>query len=187
METLGIAPEIVAQMDFDADENDPQAVAALIGQMDALLGEDERLRVMERQGCCKTGLRDKRCRAFFAEHGDKPLAEKLRLLAEVPYMMAPRLSDEGDVVVTFGGYQNGLHEGATTCSCGLIKKLRQPFCVSRTYCGCCAGHFLHHYQRALGVRLRLKAILSSPLDTNGAEPCSFAFEVLDGKADARRA
>ena len=175
MTDLKIAPEAMAQMDFA--EKSPLSVINVIDKMDELLTKDQQLAVMEQQGCCKSGQRDKDCRAFGKEHAGKPLAEKLKLLAKVQYMMVPQLNDNGTITVTWGGHQNGVHQGATTCSCGTIKKLKQPFSVSSTYCGCCAGHFLYHYQNALGVKLRLKDIVSSPLNTNGEKPCSFVFEV----------
>ena len=46
-------------------------------------------------------------------------------------------------------------------------------------CGCCAGHFMHHYQTMLGVKLHLKETVSSPLDTNGELPCSFTFVITE--------
>lgn len=180
MVKLKIAPDILAQMDFDASTagNNPYPTIAVIDKMDELLTEEQKLAVMEQEGCCKGGKRDEDCKAFGKEHQDKPLAEKLALMQTVEYMMAPRLNADGTFTVTMLGHQNGVHTGKTTCSCGAIKKLKQPFTVSKTYCGCCAGHFMHHYQNALGVKLRLKEIVSSPLDSNGDEPCSFTFEVL---------
>lgn len=174
-----IDPAVMAQMDFDADCNDPINIKALIDKMDSLLTREQCLAVMEKQGCCKSGSRDKDCKEFAKKNADKPLAEKVRLLSTVQYMMVPVLGDDNTITVTYGGYQNGVHTGKTTCSCGSIKKLTNPYTVSQTYCGCCAGHFLYHYQNALGVKLKLKEIKSSPLSSHGEQPCSFVFEVLD--------
>lgn len=171
--------EIMEQIDFEADCNNPFNIISLIDKMDKLLTKEQCLSIMEKQGCCKTGQRDKDCKAFALEHADKTLLEKLALIPSIQYMMSPCLNGDGTITVTFGGYQNGVHEGNTTCSCGSIKKLKQPFSVSPTYCGCCAGHFLYHYQNALGVKLKLKEIISSPLNTNGEKPCEFTFEVLN--------
>jgi hypothetical protein len=150
----------------------------MIDQMDKLLTKKQCLSIMEKQGCCKTGRRDKDTKALALEHSDKSLPEKLALISGIQYMMSPRLNADGAITVTFGGYQNGVHKGKNTCSCGLIKRMKQPFSVTPTYCGCCAGHFLYHYQNALGVKLKLKKINSSPLNTNCEKPCSFTFEVL---------
>lgn len=178
MKKQRISSDIMSQMDFEADTNDPKNVIAVIDKMDELLTKEQCLSVMEKQGCCKSGYRDKECKAFAKEHGSKTLAEKLALLSGVRNMMAPYLNDDGTITVTFGGFQNGVHSGHNTCACYLIKNLKQPFSVSPTYCGCCAGHFMYHYQNALGVKLKLKAINSSPLNSNEEKPCSFSFEVI---------
>jgi hypothetical protein len=181
MEEAGVLPEIIEQFDLEsAFRSNPAARIALIDKMDELLTPEQCMAVLEQQGCSKTGTRDKDCKAFAKEHGGKPLAEKVKLLSGVQWMMSPVL--EGDTItVTWGGNQNGVHQGKTTCSCGTIKRLTQPFTVSKTYCGCCAGHFRYHYQNALGVKLRLKEIVSSPLDSNDEDPCSIRFEIIEDK------
>jgi len=50
----GITDEIMAQLSFDG-ENNLEDILALIGQMDKLLSESQRLAVMEQRGCCTTG------------------------------------------------------------------------------------------------------------------------------------
>ena len=179
MKKQKINGEIMEQIDFDADCNNPHNIITLIDKMDKLLTKEQCLSIMEKQGCCKGGQRDKDCKAFALEHAEKPFTEKFALMSSIQYMMSPCLNDDGTFTITLGGYQNGVHMGKTTCSCGLIKKLKQPFSVSPTYCGCCAGHFLYHYQNALGVKLKLKEINSSPLNTDGEKPCKFTFEVLN--------
>ncbi len=178
MKKQKISHEIMAQIDFEADCNNPINIISMINKMDELLTKEQRFSIMEKQGCCKGGQRDKDCKAFALEHKGKTLSEKLKLISGIQYMMSPCLNDDGSITVTFGDYQNGVHIGNNTCSCGSIKNLKQPFSISPTYCGCCAGHFLYHYQNALGVKLKLKEINSSPLNTNCEQPCSFTFEVL---------
>ena len=46
------------------------------------------------------------------------------------------------------------------------------------YCLCCAGHFRFHYQKALGIKLRVKKIVSSAFDSN-PQYCSFIFEIIE--------
>ncbi len=179
MRKMGIEEGILAQMDFTASTlgNNPLPTIAVINTMDKFLSKEQKYAVIEKEGCSKGGKRDKDCKAFGKEHSDISLAEKLALIKTVEYMMSPILNADGSFTVTMSGHQNGVHKGKTTCSCSGIKKLKQPFTVSKTYCGCCAGHFLYHYQNMLGVKLKLKEIDSSPLDTNGEMPCQFTFEV----------
>lgn len=173
-----IPQEIMEQFDFtEVKGNHPEPVLALIEKMDELLTKEQCLAIMEEQGCCKGGKRDKDCKAFAKEHAGKTTEEKLSLINNVEYMMSPQDNKDGTFTITLSGYQNGVHTGQTTCSCGLIKKLKQPFSVSPTYCGCCAGHFRYHYQNMLGVPVKLKEIVSSPLNTDGEKPCRFLFEI----------
>ncbi|MDR2897879.1 MAG: hypothetical protein LBU99_03620 [Spirochaetaceae bacterium] len=180
MKKMGIPKEVLEQMDCNASTlgNNPLPTIAVIDKMDKLLSNKQKYAVLEKEGCSKGGKRDVDCKAFGQEHSDLNLSEKLELVKTVEYMMAPVLNEDGSITITLSGHQNGVHKGKTTCSCGAIKKLKQPFSVSKTYCGCCAGHFLYHYQNMLGVRLRLKEVDSSPLDTNGEMPCQFTFEVI---------
>ena len=122
MRKIGISEEIISQFDCtDQNRNRPEAKIEFIDLMDKLLTKEQCLAVMEREGCCKGGKRDKDCKAFGKEHKDKPLAEKLALLLNVENMMSPRLNSDGSFTVTMSGYQNGVHTGKTTCSCGTIK------------------------------------------------------------------
>lgn len=174
----GISAEIMEQFDFtEVKGYHPEPVLTVIEKMDELLTREQCLAIMSEQGCCKGGKRDKDCKAFAKEYAGKTIEEKLRLVGNVENMTSPQLNNDGTFTITLSGYQNGVHTGKTTCSCGLIKKLKQPFSVSPTYCGCCAGHFRYHYQNMLGVGVKLKNIISSPLNTNGEEPCRFLFEI----------
>ena len=167
MQKQEIPDEIMEQFDFtEAKGNNLEPILSLIDKMDLLLTKEQ----------CLAIKRDKDCKAFAKEHAGKSLEEKLRLISEVEYMMKPQYHD-GTFIITMEGYQNGVHNGKTTCSCSMIKKLKQPFSVSPTYCGCCAGHFRYHYQNMLGVAVKLKEVVSSPLNTNGEKPCQFLFEI----------
>lgn len=178
MQKHGIPDEIMKQFDFTEYKGyQPDPVLSVIDKMDELLTTEQLLLIMSEQGCCKGGKRERDCKAFAKEHANKTVEEKLELCGNVEYMMQPKINADGTFSITLSGYQNGVHNGKTTCSCGLIKKLKQPFSVSPTYCGCCAGHFRYHYQIMLGVPVRLKAIVSSPLNTNGEKPCKFLFEI----------
>ena len=78
----GIPADVMAKFDFPGpkDWNHAEPQIALINQMDQLLSPQQRLAVMEEQGCCKTGPGDKAHRAFGREHAGKTIAEKVNLL-----------------------------------------------------------------------------------------------------------
>jgi hypothetical protein len=46
-----------------------------------------------------------------------------------------------------------------------------------SYCLCCGGHFKFHYQKALGLKLRVKEVVTSIF---GEPPqyCSFILEII---------
>jgi len=144
--------------------------------MDKLLTKEQCLSIMEEQGCCKTGKNDAANRAFGEKHAGKSIKEKVSLYAEadIPYRVPCRLNDDGTLSVFWGMGKDGAYK----CVCTGIKKLPQPAKVSRTYCGCCGGHVRHAYQNALGVKLRLKEIVSSAASSGGEERCEFLFEIV---------
>ena len=47
------------------------------------------------------------------------------------------------------------------------------------YCICCAGSFRRHLQLQLGVELRTKEIISSPINSRGEKPCEFVLEIVN--------
>ena len=171
----GVSEKIISQMDFTGQGgNNPLPVIAVINQMDSLLLQEQCLSVMEKQGCCKSGQRDRDCKKFGKEHKGRPLEEKIGLLSSVHYMGTPKLNEDGTISTGIFWFQDGVY----SCACPTIKKLKKPVSVTSTYCGCCAGHFLYHYQNALQVKLKLKEIKSSPINTNGSKPCEFIFEII---------
>jgi len=137
---------------------------------------------MQNQGCCKTAKHTAHAREFGLQHAVKSLEERVKLFIE-NYDPKKHLTDkppcwlntDGTLSVQWASYKK---DGGFGCVCAPIKKLPKPVYVSRTYCGCCAGHIRHMYQYAFGVKLRLKEIVSSPLDTGGKGHCEFLFEVI---------
>lgn len=156
---------------FDPSTEDPKDIVHVIDQMDKHLTCEQCLAIMQHEGCCKSGKRLKDCKAYAKSVADKPLEEKLAGIATIENMGRPVLNADG--TITTGIFW---HDGtAYRCACPTVKKLKGKTLVSRTYCGCCAGHFLFHYQNILGVPLTLQSIDSSPLDTGGEKPCTFTF------------
>jgi hypothetical protein len=176
----GIPAETIAQfVDLPPNGNfQAESILPLIEQMDELLTEEQRLAIMERQGCCKTGKADVEWKAFGRTHKDKPLVEKVRLICEanLPYIPPGRLNEDGALSVFWGAGKDGDYR----CVCRAIKKLSPPMKVSTTYCACCGGHVRYHYQNALNVTLRLKEVVSSAASSGGEKRCEFLFDVLDG-------
>lgn len=173
------APEMKGNQ--DSMVKNVMAAVAVIDKMDMLLTEEQRLSIMEEQRCSKTDKFTAPHRAFGLEHTDIPLAEKIKLYNEtdMSYVAKCRLNPDGTLAVSWGTGEEGEYD----CVCSGIKRLRkdpaQPTDVSLTYCGCCAGYIRYTRQYALGIKLRLKKIVSSPINSKGKNRCEFLFEVVD--------
>ena len=180
MQKQGIPEELMSQFDFH-ETNQPEEILALINQMDKLLSKDQRLSIMEKQGCCTTGKPAAAHRAFGHKYAALTVAQRVPLLGELDTTHNPpcRLNDDGTLSV-FWSFGN---DGEYKCVCGYIKKLREPTAVSPTFCGCCGGHARQNLQRSLGVKLHLKEVVSSAASTGGKKRCEFLYEILE---DSRR-
>jgi len=177
----GIPAEIMEQFVFP-DSLSLETTIAFIDQMDQLLSKEQCLAIMEEQGCVKTGKIDVASRAFGQEHIGKTLEEKIKLLdkANIPYRPLDHCRLNPDGTFSVGRPRKGGESGGYQCGCYAITKSPQrPPHISQTYCGCCGGLWRHVYQNALGVKLRLIEIVSSPHSSNGEKHCEVLFEIID--------
>ena len=175
MRQQGMSEEIMAQFHFP-ETNNAEEVMALIKQMDKLLSKDQCLLIMQEQGCCKTGIGPKAHHAFGQANKGKALEEKVSLLneAQMQHKAPCRLNDDNTLSVYWGADDMKKRR----CSCGFINKLPDSFEVPLTFCGCCGGHIRYNYQKSLGVKLRLKEVVSSSSNSNGKKRCEFLFDIM---------
>jgi len=89
MEKQKISTEIMAQIDFETDRNNPLSFIAAINKMDELLIKEQRLSIMEQLGCCKTPKITAPFRAFRQKYADKTVAEKISLMYEIKSVHKP--------------------------------------------------------------------------------------------------
>ena len=70
------------------------------------------------------------------------------------------------------------------CSAAVKNKVKVSDLVAEnrtmplTYCFCCAGHARQQLQQLLGLPLKTKEIISSPINSGGNNPCEFILEIL---------
>ena len=100
--------------------------------------------------------------------------EKLEKIKSVPNMGIPVKNADGTITVNAVSYSDG---EKYLCGCSNFNGLNFDYDVSKNYCFCCAGHFKHHYEIMLGVKLNTVEIISSPLDSKGQNPCVIKFEI----------
>jgi len=152
-------------------------MARALQKCDELMEQDTLSAAMFDRACCKSGYRLNDAKQMAKEHGDKLLSEKLKILGELKYMGKPFLNEDGDIeTVAVGGHGfTGMY-----CPCWRLKSLTPadgPMPLS--YCACCGGHFMFHYQKALGLKLRLKKVVSSTLNSMGKAPCVFQYQIMN--------
>ncbi|SHK08309.1 hypothetical protein SAMN02745136_01629 [Anaerocolumna jejuensis DSM 15929] len=141
-----------------------------IKAMEEQLTREQRFRLFEQNGSCSGTGYDKERKAFALEHADKPLAERLELFTNT-FGRTAVLNEDNTITVTFA------------CSHGYYKHapkgmFRYPASIE-TYFERCAGGRLYEYQKALGIKLKIKSVDVSPLSENIVNPVVFTFEVVD--------
>jgi len=154
----------------------PEEIIAFIKQMEEQLSKEQCISVMDEQGCNKTNRISGRFRIFGETHKDKTLEEKIALFPELdtPHKASCFLNEDGTITLKFGLEAT---KGAWYCPCAPIKKLK-PYAFPLTYCGCCGAHARYTHEFALGVKLRLKEIVSSMANSDGERPCEFIYEIV---------
>lgn len=131
--------------------------------------------LLEWSCCCKGGAREKASKAFAKENTALTLSEKLGKVKDVPYMGTPVLNPDGTITVHAVRYNDG---EKFQCACSNFNGVKREYSVSKNYCYCCAGHFKYHYEIMLGVKLKTAEIVSSPLDSEGKNPCVIRYEII---------
>ena len=191
MKRTNIPQDILIQLGFDTEEykfvSNKHSFEMLV-KMNDLLTTEQKYAVMEQQGCCKTGRADKESKEFAKEHADKSLAEKLEILSaegDVHY-----LNDDGTLSLAVRCYVGDIDSVVRSCHClsgdysAEFKSFveEQPDKVllfSQFFCGCCAGHQKHHLQNKLDVKLKLKSINASPIETDEGHKRIFTYEIIN--------
>ena len=143
----------------------------VIERMDETLPPEICHAVRDACACSKGGWRLAASKKVARDYARKSLEEKLRALGQVKYMGNPVLQEDGSILASIG------EKGGFECPCPVFQGIAQSEPVSLTYCYCCAGHFRFHYQIALELKLKTRAVLSSALNSCKTDPCRFVYEV----------
>lgn len=180
----GVSNEVISDVinvTYTKSENEKQNnanfYAAAMRKCEELIDSDTLAEAMYNRSCCKTGFRLNNAKKLASENGDKTLSEKLELLGKLKYMGHPQLTKDGDI---YTGYCAGSGTPDNLkCSCWQLGGcLPDEGKMSVSYCLCCAGHFRYHYQIALGLKLRVKEVVTSVFK-EPSQYCSFLLEIVD--------
>lgn len=137
--------------------------------MEELLTKEQRYRLCEQNGSCNGTGYDKERKAFALEYADKSLAQRLELFTNT-FDRKAVLNDDHTITVTFAcnhGYYKHAQKGM----------FQFPESIE-TYFERCAGGRLYEYQKALGIKLKIKSVDVSPLRENIINPVIFTFEIV---------
>ena len=179
MKKIGISEETIKKIQFPDTAGlrnpEPKEIVKLINHIDEFLTEEQRILVMQEQGCCKSGIGPKAHSGFGLEHAEKSIDEKVKLLniAKIPHKAPCHLNGDGTLSV-YWGFGN---KGQYRCVCWIVNNLPDKK-VPLTFCGCCGGHIRNNYQKSLGVKLQLLDIVSSAASSDGEKQCEFLFKIL---------
>lgn len=183
-----------------AENIDKQVIDKIIGddgdlinvikRMDEMLAPDVKYKILDLCACCtKSSKSHKIAKDYGRVMAEKSLQEKINGLAgAVFYADCVTLNNDNTLTVHFCWDVNG----NKTCSCcdikapiiagKLLAKNKKVAVDDRvmplSYCFCCAGHFRYHLQNALGIKLKTKEIVSSPINSKGEKPCEFILEIV---------
>ena len=140
--------------------------------MDQHLTQEQRFRLYETNGACNGAGYDKERKAFAKEYAHLPLAQRLALFEETFHRCEAVLNADNTISVKFA------------CTHGYFKRAREgtyqtPPPQVESYFERCAGGRLYEYQKALGIKLRIKSVDISPLYDNVNNPVVFTFEIAD--------
>jgi len=138
--------------------------------MEEHLTKEQRFRLYEQHGGCMGTGRDKERKAFALEHSSKSLAERLKIFTKT-YGKKAVLNDDNTITVTF------------SCTHRYHKVMRDkgksiPLPPIESYFEGCAGGRLYEYQKALGIKLKIKSVDISPLNKNFDNPVEYTFEIV---------
>lgn len=143
--------------------------------MNSCMDSEKIQAIFEWNACCKGGSREKASKAFAKKNKDLSLEEKLELIKNVPHMGKPVRNEDGTITIHAVYFSDG---EKFLCACSNYNGVKRDYSVSRNYCFCCAGHFKYHYEIMLGVKLKTLEVVSSPLDSDGKNPCIMKYAIL---------
>lgn len=177
-----IDEETIAMINKDYEEivdKSPREVRAkyfkhAVDIMNQRIGRSKTKEILEYNACCKSGMREKVSKAFAEVNKELSLEKKIKKISEVQNMGKPILNEDNTITVHAVNYREN---EKFLCACSNFNKVKRDYTVSKDYCFCCGGHFKYHYEIMLGIKLEVEEIISSPLNSDGKDPCVFLFKI----------
>jgi hypothetical protein len=161
----------------------------VIERMEKALDPDTLHQILDSHAC--GGGKDfiTRMKKIGKEIADKTLSEKIAHINNISSDSEKVILNANNTLSVKWSFDNN---GKYKCVCGAIIKpgvrvaelalendVTGDCAMPLSYCFCCAGSGRRHLQFQLGVELKTKEIISSPINSKGEKPCEFILEILE--------
>ncbi|HNV06113.1 MAG TPA: hypothetical protein PKH64_08340 [Petrotogaceae bacterium] len=157
----------------------------VIGRMENLIDSDMMHEILDSCACGGGQEFLNQCKKIGKDLAGKTLDEKIDYLNNYIFHSEKIILNRNNLLTgTFLYKENEKYKCA--CSAAVKKGMMVYDLTENTdnrtmplsYCFCCAGSFRRHLQLQLGIELKTKKIVSSPINSRGQKPCEFIFEIL---------
>lgn len=159
----------------------------VIERMEKTLDSDTMRQILDSHACSGGKEFISRCKKTGKEIEDKTLSEKIDYVNKISSGSEKIiLNADNTLSVIWSFDNNGKYK--CVCSAAVKKGVRvaelalnnnSVDCVMPlSYCYCCAGSGRRHMQLQLGVGLKTKEVVSTPINSRGEKPCEFIFEIV---------
>ena len=155
----------------------------IIERMEKLLDYDVMQEILDSCACGGGSAYIKHCEKIGKEIVDKPLNEKIKHINEAsPKSENIELLTDDHLRGTLAFGESGKYKCACSAAVKTGVKVSQlaesgDSVMPLSYCLCCAGSFRRHLEMKLGIGLKAKTIVSSPINSGGEQPCEFIYEI----------
>ena len=142
--------------------------------MEKYLTKDQLFRLWEQHGGCQGTGRDKERKAFALANADKPLPKRLEMFLKTIGNGYCSASKKSVILDT----KNNTLTVPFTCNHG-FKHMREGTITTslQFYFECCAGGRLYEFQKALGIKLKIKSV-EVPAHISYEDPVIFTFDIV---------
>jgi len=161
----------------------------VIERMEKALDPDVLHEILDRHAC--GGGKDfiARMKKIGKEIADKSLSEKITHINNISSDSEKiTLNADNTLSVKWSFDNNGKYKcvcsatiktGVRVSELALENNNVGDYVMPLSYCYCCAGSGRRHLQLQLGVDLKTKEIISTPINSKGEKPCEFILEMVE--------
>jgi hypothetical protein len=156
-------------------------------RMEKLLEPDTMYEILGSCSCTGGKKYLKYCENIGKEITGKTLKEKIEYLNKDSDSEKIKLNSAN--TLTFGLFYKennkckclcsaAVKKGVKVADIALINEDSDDRVMPLSYCYCCAGSMRLHLQLKLGIELKTKKIVSSPINSKGEKPCEIIFDII---------